>query len=246
MKEHLSFSAWCRYQECEVKALAFDKGDYTMEPTQAMKVSSLADVLLTGTEEELEKFKENNHDMYGKTGNLKADFQRVNNAVGIAKQDKEFMKYMEGAHQVELVGEIGGIKVIGYVDVLHEDRIVDLKTVKDFKKEWDPVHRTWVTWVQHRNYEVQGAIYRELYYQNTGIYLPFYIAAMSKEEHSARIIVDFPDECLDEALVRFTESVERIAQIRQGIIEPNRCKKCDYCKDNYEAYHIDYRLTGLE
>lgn len=246
MKTHISFSSWNRYQECETKALAYDKGDYKMKPTSAMKASSLADVLLTGDEEAQIKFMEKNPDMYTLKGELKAEYKKIINCVERAKQDKEFMKYMKGVTQVELEGEIGGVPVKGIIDVLNENFITDLKAVKDFKKEWDSKHRQWVTWVQYRNYFVQGAIYRELYYQNTGTYLPFIIAALTKEEHSERAIITFPDDALDEALEYFTSSMQRIAMLRAGEAEPNRCMKCDYCKDTFDALHIDYRVIGLD
>ena len=53
-----------------------------------------------------------------------------------AKQDPVFKEYLRGRHQAIMTGKIFGVPFKCKFDALREDRIVDLKTVKDLKMEW--------------------------------------------------------------------------------------------------------------
>ena len=67
--------------------------------------------------------------------------------------------------------------------------------------------------------------------QNTGLTLPFYIAAVTKEKPEPDLCVYYiPDETLSEALETVKHLAPRFQKIKNGELQPQRCEKCNYCK----------------
>ncbi|PWL71027.1 MAG: hypothetical protein DBY25_06790 [Clostridiales bacterium] len=77
---------------------------------------------------------------------------------------------------------------------------------------------------------MQGAVYQEIVRQNTGEKLPFYLAAVTKEETIGIDIVHISQSMLDFSLERFANSVEMYDAIKKGIVGPERCGTCDFIK----------------
>ena len=73
-------------------------------------------------------------------------------------------------------------------------------------------------------------MYQEIVRQNTGEKLPFYLAAATKEKITDIDIVHLKQDMLDFALERFSQDVEMYDAIKKGIITPDRCGSCEYCK----------------
>ena len=246
MKEHLSFSGWNQYQECEGKALASDKGLYSFEPTESMLVSKYTEICLIGDAEEKEKFfTENPIAVNSRTGKPKAAFLKAEEAAEKAKEDEIFMVFLEGETQVRLDGVIEGMPIKGFADVISEAFITDFKNMANLNRAWDPVKRRKVSFVEQRNYATQGAIYRELVRQMTGKVLKFYIPVLTKEEIPSKVVVSFKDETLDLRLEMFKDSIPRIKALRAGEVEPNHCGTCDYCKSVLPTRIIDQAQVGL-
>ena len=89
---------------------------------------------------------------------------------------------------------------------------------------------------------MQGTLYQEIVRQNTGKRLPFYIAAVTKETEPDIAVLGIPDEELDKQLEIIKEILPRINNIKNGLIEPIRCEKCNYCKFTKKLTSvIDYR-----
>lgn len=246
MKDYLSFSSWSQYKHCEFKALALDKGDLTFESTEPMLESSYVEQLLIGTPETLQSFIDANPVIVNsRTGELKVAFKRIEESVvKLARSDETFMAFLQGDYQIPYEGTIAGVKVRGILDVLSEDRIVDLKAVANFNRAWNPDTRTKQSFIEQRNYSTQGAIYQELVYQATGKRLPFILAATTKEEVPKRVLATFRQETLDICLQRFIDDIPRIMAIRNGEIEPERCGECEHCRLHSEAYLMDYTMVG--
>ncbi|MBL8013861.1 MAG: PD-(D/E)XK nuclease-like domain-containing protein, partial [Candidatus Omnitrophica bacterium] len=57
-----------------------------------------------------------------------------------------------------------------------------------------------------------------------------FIAAASKEAVTDIEIIGFKQSDLDDALSTIEPNVKRIADLKSGTAEPDRCQKCDYCK----------------
>ena len=66
--------------------------------------------------------------------------------------------------------------------------------------------------------------------QNTGKKLPFYLAAATKEKTTDIDVVRIEQDVLDLAMTDFKFKVSEYDAIKKGIIPPERCQKCEYCK----------------
>lgn len=226
-KEFMSVSQFKSFQRCPAAALAEVKGKYKREKTTALLVGSYIDSYFEGT---LPKFIRENPEIFKKNGTLKAEYEQAEAVIQRILKDKLFTEYLSGEKQVIMTGEISGVPIKIKVDSLHPDKIVDLKVMRDFESVYSPeIGRQ--PWFSHWGYDLQGAVYQEIVRQNTGEKLPFYLAAATKEKVTDLDIVHLDDEMLDHALVRFKEEVEYFDAVKKGIIKPERCEKCEYCKN---------------
>ena len=167
---------------CEYAAVAKLNETWKADKTTALQVGSYVDSYFEGT---LDKFRQENPDIFKNDGSLKADFVQANNIIRRIEKDAYFMKYMSGQKQVIMTGSIGDvpwkIKMDSYipnvciVDLKVMASITDLKWVKDYG---------YLDFVRYWGYDLQGAVYQEIVRQNTGKTLPFYIAAATKEKHT--------------------------------------------------------------
>lgn len=156
--------------------------------------------------------------------------------------------------QVIFVGRIGGVSFRGKADFVldetackiimaefpgtsealggpfTEGAIVDLKSAKDFASVWSESEGRRVNWISAWDYEMQGAIYRELCCQMTGKKLPFVIVAATKEKVTDLDALYIPSADLDAALEFVEEQAPLYENVKQGGAEPLRCGRCDYCK----------------
>lgn len=128
------------FLKCESCALAKLKGEWQEEKSKAMLVSSYIDESISET---LDKFKEQNPEIFLKSGELKADYKIADEVLKQMQDDEMFMKYLNGEHQVIMTGEISGVPVKIKIDSFHKDKvIVDLKAMANFDLIWnDKLHQ---------------------------------------------------------------------------------------------------------
>lgn len=226
--EYMSVSQFKAFERCPAAAIAELKGKYKQEKTTALLVGSYIDSYFEGS---MKSFKKQNPEIFNKrTGELKSEYTQANAIIERIERDKLFMSYMDGKKQVIMEGKINGVPVKIKIDALHPDKLVDLKIMKDFAKVYVPDKGS-VPWFDAWGYDLQGAVYQEVYRQNTGDVLPFYIAAATKEKVTDLDIIHFSPEMLCLALDRFKRDVEYFDAMKKGLIEVERCEKCDYCKE---------------
>ena len=224
--EYMSVSQWKAFEKCQHSALAEINGEYKREETTALLVGSYIDAYFEGT---LDDFKKQHSDIFKRDGTLKAEYIQANTIIERIERDELFKHYMSGEKQVIMTGEICGVPVKIKVDSLHPDKIVDLKIMRDFENIYD-AEKGSLPWFEAWGYDIQGAVYQEIVRQNTGKTLPFYLAVATKEKTPDIDIVYMNPKSLDFALGKFKGNVELYDAIKKGIIEPERCEKCDYCK----------------
>lgn len=210
---------------CEAASLAEINGEHIREKTTALLVGSYVDAHFEGS---LHLFKANNPDLFTKNGELKAPYKQAESIINRLERDPVFMEYMDGEKQVIQTGVIEDVPVKIKIDVLHRDKIVDLKIMRDFEPIWKDGQK--MHFIHAWGYDLQAAIYQEIVRQNTGKLLPFYIAAGTKESEPDLEIFEIPQEFMDERLNYFKGMVSRYADIKKNLIEPIRCGNCDYCK----------------
>ena len=151
---------------------------------------------------------------------------------------------LEGDKQVIMTAELEGLPWKIKLDVYNGERIVDMKTVRDFGDMWDETIGSRRSWLEYWNYDIQGAIYQRVVEAVTGKRLPFYIAAVTKEKVPDVAVIEIPQHILDAAYNLVQAKIERFDLIKSGEVEPIRCERCEYCKSTKilmepEVYEID-------
>jgi hypothetical protein len=117
------------------------------------------------------------------------------------------------------------------IDSYHAGKcIVDLKVMKSLKDRFYHKDYGYMDFIQEWGYDIQGAVYQEVVYRNTGERLPFFIAAASKEKETDIELIWIPDEHLKEKLIEVERNTPQIVQLKRGEVKPIRCEQCDYCK----------------
>ena len=166
-------------------------------------------------------------------GQLKAEFNKVIKAAErFLEQDffKDIINKCE--KQVILTGKIEGVKVKCELDLFDRETnsIYDIKFMKDFKEQWNKAEKAYVPWYYIYNYVLQLAVYREIVRQNFGEPKEIGLMAASKEEEPDLQAKSFSSELLDLELEYFKNDVKIYDNIKKGLIQPNYCGECAYCK----------------
>lgn len=228
------------FMDCEARTLAKIKGEYQEENTTALLVGSYVDAAVSNT---LDIFKAQHPEIFKKDGTLKSEYIKADYILNRIEKDELFMKYISGNHQTIMLGEINNVPIKIKIDSYFPDKcIVDLKCVKSFEPIWNEKTKTKENFIDYWKYTLQGALYQEVARQNTGKKLPFFIAAVTKENEPDIALLAIPDEELEKQLTIINEILPHIQNLKDGVIMPHRCGKCDYCKMTKKLdCIIDYR-----
>ena len=240
-----SVSQFKAFDRCEASGLAEARGEYKREETDALLIGSYVDAFFSG---EANEFVEKNREkMFSKRGGgLLAKFQRADDIIETVKRQPLMMAYLTSGERQEIrTAELFGVPWKIKMDVRNDDRIVDLKVVKDFEDIYDPGYGR-RSWIEYWGYDVQGAIYQRIEQISSGRSkpLPFYLVAVTKEKVPDVKVIEIPQHILDAALHMVEAKIERFDLIKQGLVEPIRCGSCDYCKrtkilKSPEVYEIE-------
>lgn len=226
-----SVSQFKAFNKCEAAGLAEAQGDYIREPTDALLIGSYVDAYFSGPGE-FEKFQEREGaEMFKKNGDLYAKYEHANNMIRAIEAQPLMLDYLTGEKQMIMSAELFGVPWKTKTDVYNEQRIVDLKTVKDFNDVFDPEYGN-RSWIEYWGYDLQGFIYTRVEQAVTGRDkpLPFFLVAVTKEKEPDVAIIHIPDYILQAAGGLIEAKIERFDMIKHGEVEPIRCEHCDYCK----------------
>lgn len=213
---------------CEARTLAELKGEWEEPTSDAMLVSSYIDEAISGT---LDIFKEQNPQIFTRTGDLKAQYKIAEKVLEQINNDPFFLKYVSGEHQVIMTGEISNVPVKIKIDSYFKDKaIIDLKAMKDLELIWNNQTKQKESFIEAYDYILQAALYQEIVRQNTGKQLPFIIAVCTKQEYSERALLSIPQEELDMKLEFLKGYLPHLQELKEGKIKPIYCGKCNYCK----------------
>lgn len=229
MRAYWSVSQFKSFDKCEACGLAEANGLYEREETTALLVGSYVDAYFSGDQE---RFVDIHPEIFNKrTGELKADYRQADVIISRIESDFLMSAYLKGDKQVIRTARLFDVDWKIKIDVLNDDRIVDLKVVRDFNDIYDPDYG-WRSWVEYWGYDIQGAIYQKVEQIASGRAepLPFYLAAATKERVPDIKILQIPQHVLDAALGLVEAKIERFDLIKSGDVEPIRCERCDYCK----------------
>lgn len=238
-KEYISYSQLTDFlgtyahEGCEARALAKVKGEFENEETDALLIGGYIDSYFEGSLDTFKELHPNIISSRGTTaGQLKAQYKHADVMIARAERDELFMKYMAGDKQVIMTGELEGVPVKIKIDSTDGKRITDLKTTRSiYDSYYIPGFKDRTNFIEFNGYHIQAALYREIYRQNTGDTLPYYINAISKETQPRIQVIKLPTQMLDDTLDYIKRNIVDVQDIKAGRKEPCRCGKCDYCAE---------------
>ena len=242
-REYMSASQFKSFCRCEAAALAALNGEYEREISTALLVGSYVDAHFGGT---LDIFKAQHPEIFKRDGALKAEYSQADYIISRIEDQPLMMHLLSGDTQKIFTGVIAGVKFKVKLDsYLEDEAVVDLKVMKDFA----PIYLEGegrVPWYQAWGYDTQGAIYQEIVRQATGDTLPFIITGATKETEPDLIAMQVSEALLDYELERVRENAPRFDAIKKGIIPPERCEKCAYCRRTKVVSIIDSEVLDYD
>lgn len=233
-KEYMSVSQYKDFagtygkMACEFSAIEKLEERWAQKKTTPLLVGSYVDSYFEGT---VGEFKKETPEIFTQDGGLKAPYIQADKIIERMERDPLFMMYMSGKKQVIMTAELFGtkwkIKIDSYAEGI---AITDLKVVESITKPKWVRDIGYLDFIRYWGYDIQGAIYQEVVYRNTGLRLPFYIAAGTKEEEPNIEVIQVTQNYLDEAKNMVEMNMPRILRVKNGEVEPDRCEMCDCCR----------------
>ena len=255
-QEFMSVSQFKRFQKCEAMAMAELKGEYERSKSKALLLGSFVDEMLTGTKKSKVIFVYDNFsELFQKSSKLsklddtdrltfiKDYFAEVFNAdnkpyaevsqaletIARIKKQPLMMRHFKSKHQTVMTGEIAGVPFKIKMDNYQPGEfIADCKYMASLRSP-----NLFESMVKHWGYDLQGAVYQEIVYQNTGKRLPFYLDIATKETPAHLAVAQINQYDLDEALETVKTFAPHYQAIKCGEIPPERCDEydCNYCTE---------------
>lgn len=233
-KEYMSVSQYKDFagtygkMACEFSAIEKLEERWAQKKTTPLLVGSYVDSYFEGT---VGEFKKETPEIFTQDGGLKAPYIQADKIIERMERDPLFMMYMSGKKQVIMTAELFGtkwkIKIDSYAEGI---AITDLKVVESITKPKWVRDIGYLDFIRYWGYDIQGAIYQEVVYRNTGLRLPFYIAAGTKEEEPNIEVIQVTQNYLDEAKNMVEMNMPRILRVKNGEVEPDRCEMCNCCR----------------
>ena len=222
-RAYWSASAIKAFLECPAAALAEINGEWTRPESDALLIGSYVDAAIEGT---LGLFIQSHPQLFKRDGTLKAQYSKADEMARRAMSDPVFTDYLRGEKQRIVTGELFGYPFKAKYDVyLPGKRIVDVKTVKDLQPVYKP-RQGKLDFATAWNWPLQLAIYQAL----DGNGLPCYLAVITKENPPDIEVVQIEQSRLDAELDFLKNLMPRFDAMKHGIIEPERCGHCAYCR----------------
>ena len=270
-QEFMSVSQFKQFQKCEAMALAELKGEYERPKSKALLLGSFVDEMLTGTKKSKIKFVVENrsevfqkssklnklddaslltfvndyfHDLFNEDNKPYAEIVQALETIERIKKQPLMMQHFKSKHQKIMTGEIAGVPFKIKMDNYKPNEfIADGKYMASLRSPnlFEPMVKYW-------GYDLQGAVYQEIVYQNTGKRLPFYLDIATKETPSHLAVAEIKQYDLDEALEKVKAFAPRYQAIKSGEIEPTRCDEydCNYCTETKNIVEpIDSNYLGM-
>jgi len=236
-REYMSHSQYESFLKCPAATMAELNGERVEPANDNLLVGSF---LHSWSDHTIEQFKEEHEEMFstrGATkGQLKANFQFVNEMIATLENDPFCMFVLEGQKEVIMTAEMFGVPWKIRMDVYNPDkrRIIDLKTTRSINDlVWSEERWAKVSFLEAYHYASQMAIYAEIERLASGgtQWAEPLIVAVSKENPPDKAIISLNDSKMIQRELDLIEgNMPWILDIKSGKKEPTRCERCEYCR----------------
>lgn len=223
---------------CEARALAKVKGEYEEPPKTAFLEGHYVHAWNEGR---LDEFKQENPDLYSSRGNtagqLKSNFQHCNKMIEVLENDPLVMKVLAGQKEVIMTAELFGVPWKIMIDSYQPERKVfaDLKALKEIdSKFWNKEIQIYENFLEAYGYLTQMAVYAEVERKSNGRaiedwYMP-HMVVVTKQDPPDHEIIYFDKDMIRSELLRVQQHIGRVIQVKNGVVAPTRCERCEYCR----------------
>lgn len=242
-RRYFSVSQLKEFLDCPARAMATINGEYQPPMTKALMMGNYFDAWVEGT---LDKFKAEHPQIVNyRTGELKAEYQQVNEIIQRVQSDEVFMEYLRGDKQKIITFNLFGAPFKMKMDVyLKGERIVDTKLMRSMERIMG------VSFVSHWHYDWQTAIYAEGEYianeSKDKQRLETYLAVATKEDVTDLEVIHIPQWRNEECLAEIEKLMPRFIAYKSGELEAPRCEGCAYCRATKKLKGpIDFEEVGL-
>lgn len=242
-----SISQYKRFKECEARALAELRGDWTdTRDNTALLNGNLVHSYFESEEAYSEFIEANKSSMIstrGATkGQLKKDYAVANQMIEALKSDSNFTAIYQGEKEAAITGLIGGVEFKGKIDCLNVDRgyFVDIKTTKGPIDDtiWNGAER--VRWFEAYGYILQMAAYKTMLEAKYNKPFEPIIYAVTKETPpDTRAIRIQNIDAMQTELDNLAQNIKRLDDVKKGIEKPKPCGHCEYCRQNKLSARVE-------
>ena len=244
-RHYMSVSQYKDFCECEAMAMASIRGEYKRPTSNECLVGSYLHAWNEGPDA-LASFRENTPEMFKKNGEPLAAFAFADTMIQALESDPLCSFWLEGQKEVIMTAEMFGAPWKIKIDTYKPDEgvLVDLKTTRSIRElQWSAFHQCKVSFIETYQYFIQFAVYLEIERRAQGRSSWFspYIVAISKETPPDKAIIDLDDERrIYHELGEIENRMPRILAVKSGIVEPERCDQCTYCRGTNMVTDVIY------
>jgi hypothetical protein len=245
--QYLSFIGMGGNPGCEAKTMAKIRGEWIEESSTALQVGSYLHSHFEGPQAKKE-FIANCPEMFLKGGGLKSEYRQADQMIATLESDEFCMYMLQGESEVIMTAELFGMwwKVRFDKYLPEKRRGADIKTTKSVTEhDWiiRDAKNVKASFVECYEYPLRAAIYSEVERIVTGHeegdWSDFYIVAVSKEDPPDKAVINMTDPYrYAQELEKVRGSLTRIKLLKQGVLQPIRCERCDYCRSTKKLERV--------
>jgi hypothetical protein len=238
-KDYLSVSQYKDFISCEARTMARLAEEYTQK--------SSSDALLFGSllhkwnegEVEFKEFLDSHPELFstkGATkGQLKSTFNKVFDLIHRINNDPYILKALQGAKEQIFTAELFGIWWKVCIDSYNPNAgyFSDLKSMAEiYSKFYSVEKKAYVNFIEYYKYDLQMVVYSEIEKLATNRkenLNPLLVVVTKESPPDAAIFkgfLDFKDDILQDVGL----NVARILDLKNGLVKPIQCGRCEYCR----------------
>jgi hypothetical protein len=238
-QEYLSVSQYKDFLSCEARTVARMKGEYVQKSSNdALLFGSLFHKWNEG-KVEFNQFLLDHPELYstrGTTkGQLKSTFSKVFDLIHKASNDTYIQKALEGTKEQIFTAEMFGIWWKICIDSYNPDShyFADLKSMAEIYSRFYSVSKSkYVDFIEYYKYDLQMVVYSEIEKIATNRdenLNPLLVVVTKESPPDAAIFKGFLDY-KDDLLSDIKQNIPRIIDLKNDLVKPKQCGKCDYCR----------------